>query len=97
MGATAGTHEAVAIAGDRIASVGTHAEARDRLGPAARTIDLGGATVLPGFIDAHNHLILLGHWLGQVDLPRPSGPWRIVDATRRGTHRARHTWIEARG
>ena len=43
----------VVVRGDRIVSVGTAAA------PAgARVIDLGDATILPGFIDAHTHLTL---------------------------------------
>ena len=43
----------VVVRGDRIVSVGTAAA------PAgARVIDLGEATLLPGFIDAHTHLTL---------------------------------------
>jgi imidazolonepropionase-like amidohydrolase len=41
----------IVVRGDRIVSVGT-AEAP----PGARVIDLGDATLLPGFIDAHTHL-----------------------------------------
>ncbi|NDL59236.1 amidohydrolase [Phytoactinopolyspora mesophila] len=36
--------------------------------PAARTIDLGGATVLPGFVDAHTHLTWTGVASQLVDL-----------------------------
>ena len=43
---------AVRIEGDRIAAVGERLE----LPPGARLIDLGGATLLPGFIDLHTHL-----------------------------------------
>jgi predicted amidohydrolase YtcJ len=35
---------------------------------AAHVIDLGGATVLPGFHDAHNHMTGFGMSLGEVDL-----------------------------
>ena len=48
--------EAVAIRGDRIVAVGDDREARDAAGPGAEEIDAGGHTVLPGFVDAHNHL-----------------------------------------
>ena len=42
---------AVAIENGRIAAIGGHDQAAD----AAETIDLGGLTLYPGFIDAHNH------------------------------------------
>jgi imidazolonepropionase-like amidohydrolase len=44
---------AVLIAGDRIVDVGP--AARIKVPAGARTIDLGGATILPGFINAHVH------------------------------------------
>lgn len=47
--------DAIAIRGDRIVATGTTAEVRTLVGPATRTVDLGGRIVLPGFIDAHTH------------------------------------------
>jgi urease alpha subunit len=47
---------AVAIRNGRIAEVG-HAQA---IGPCARTINLSGATVIPGLIDSHVHFIRCG-------------------------------------
>lgn len=47
--------EAVAIAGDRILAVGSNAEVNGLVGSGTRKIDLGGNTVVPGFIDAHTH------------------------------------------
>ncbi len=49
---------AVAVADGRIAAVAPAAEARS-LG-ADRVVDLGDATVLPGFVDAHVHLTTTG-------------------------------------
>lgn len=48
--------EALAIADGRILAVGTDALAEAH--PEAEVIDLGGRTLLPGFIDAHFHLSL---------------------------------------
>ena len=45
----------VVITGDRIVSVGTQSQVTIPAG--ARVIDLGDATLLPGFVDAHVHLI----------------------------------------
>src|SRR5690348_4661050 len=55
-----GVAQAVAVRGGRIAWVGTGAEAARRFPEPLRRIDLGGATVVPGIIDAHGHLASLG-------------------------------------
>ena len=47
--------QAIAISGDRIAQVGDNARIRALAGRGTRLIDLGGKTVVPGFIDAHSH------------------------------------------
>ena len=49
------TAEAVAIAGDRILAVGTNSAILDLATSGTKKIDLGGNTVVPGFIDAHTH------------------------------------------
>ena len=51
----------------RILAVGDAAELAARY-PAAERIDAGGATVVPGLIDAHAHLVDLGQALMQADL-----------------------------
>src|SRR6267143_3412713 len=48
--------EAVAIAGDRIAAVGSSAELSALAAPSTRRVDLRGRTVIPGLIDAHAHM-----------------------------------------
>ena len=52
--------EALALAGAQIAAVGRNKEIQALVGPETETIDLQGRTVLPGFIDAHTHLISTG-------------------------------------
>ena len=49
--------DSVRIVGDRFAEVGT---SRLATGRCTRTIDLEGRTVVPGLIDNHNHIVLLG-------------------------------------
>jgi predicted amidohydrolase YtcJ len=57
----------VAIAGGRISSVGPDPAAS----AAAEVLDLHGATVLPGFHDAHNHMAWFGMSLTEIDLRYP--------------------------
>ncbi len=59
--------DAVAVTGDRITWVGEERDAGDHIGSATRVIDARGATVLPGFVDAHNH-VRLGSDPGAVQL-----------------------------
>jgi imidazolonepropionase-like amidohydrolase len=49
---------AVLIENGRIKEVGAPVLLQGHLPPGAKTIDLGGATLLPGLIDAHTHLLL---------------------------------------
>jgi hypothetical protein len=47
--------EAIAIAGDRILAVGSNADIDALAVAGTKKIDLGGSTVVPGFIDGHCH------------------------------------------
>ncbi|MGH7452736.1 MAG: amidohydrolase [bacterium] len=46
---------ALAIVGDRLAFVGSNHAAQAWIGDKTQVIDLGGKTVVPGFIDSHYH------------------------------------------
>ena len=60
--------EAVSIAGDRLAAVGSNDEVRAGLTADARIVDAQGAMVTPGFIDSHVHFITGGSALRSVQL-----------------------------
>jgi len=63
---------AVAITGGRIEAVAASpAEVSAAQVHAAQVVDLGGATVAPGFNDAHNHMTGFGMSLAEVDLRSP--------------------------
>lgn len=49
--------EAIAIRGERILAVGSEADVRAAAGSGATVVDLNGKTMLPGFIDAHSHVV----------------------------------------
>lgn len=68
---SAGWHpdaEAVAVRGDRIVFVGSLRDAERFRGPATKTIDLAGATLVPGLVDSHTHVAELGSNLARVNL-----------------------------
>jgi hypothetical protein len=59
---------AVAVAGGRIAGVGDDPSQLAEGVRVGNVIDLKGATLIPGFHDAHNHMIAFGLSLTEVDL-----------------------------
>ena len=52
--------EAVAEAGGRILAVGRRSDVMKLRGPATQMVDLGGRTLVPGFVDAHGHVLMGG-------------------------------------
>lgn len=60
--------EAIALASDRIALVGSTAEVEARVAKTTRVIDAKGAMITPGFIDAHVHFNDGGFALASVKL-----------------------------
>ncbi len=54
------TVQAIALAGDRIAALGSNQEMANLKGPKTEVIDLKGRFLLPGFIDTHAHLLDTG-------------------------------------
>ena len=89
--------DAVAIGGDRISWVGDDEDAAAMIGPDTEVIDAGGATVLPGFIDSHNHVRLGSNPL-EVDLAGAQTLDEVKGRVR--AHADAHpeyTWIEGSG
>jgi len=90
--------QAVAIKDGKIIQVGTNNEIRSLVGKKTKIIDLHEKTVVPGFIDAHAHLITLGHTLPWLDLRGVSSITEIqrkLKAKVQETERKR--WILGRG
>jgi len=54
------TAEAVAVKDGKILAVGTRTDVLKHKGTATNMVDLGGKTLLPGFIDAHGHVFNTG-------------------------------------
>ena len=60
--------DAVAVAGSRIAAVGSSAEVMKTVSQATRVVDAKGQMLVPGFIDAHVHFMSGGFGLTSVQL-----------------------------
>lgn len=89
--------EAVAVEGERIVAVGRDAEIEAQF-TAARTVDLKGKLVTPGFNDAHIHFLQGGRALMLVNL---NGAKSLAEAKQRVAARVGEvqpgTWILGRG
>jgi len=80
---TVRTDQGILVRGDRIEAVGPWADLSRRAPADARRVDLSGATVLPGLIDAHTHLLLQGDITAadyDEQLLKESIPYRILRA-----------------
>ncbi|MDQ6872107.1 MAG: amidohydrolase family protein [Gemmatimonadota bacterium] len=78
------TDVAVIVEGDHIVAVGPRSQIESRIPPGAQTIDLGSATILPGLIDNHTHVLLQGDVTSadyDDQLLKESIPYRAIRAT----------------
>lgn len=62
------TAEAVAVEGNKIIYVGDAAGAQALVGDGTEVFDLGGNTLLPGFVSGHDHIVASGWTTRGVDL-----------------------------
>jgi predicted amidohydrolase YtcJ len=73
MAAEAGPADGMLIRDGRIADIGP-AEAVRAAAPGAEVVRLGGATVIPGMIDAHCHVADIGYLAAVADCSQPAAP-----------------------
>lgn len=68
------TAEAVAVRGGRILAVGTRQQVEATRGPGTRMVNLEGRALLPGFVDPHGHVVMVGiQAVGANMLAAPDG------------------------
>jgi len=89
---------AIAVRGGRIVFVGSDAEAKVLSGPGTTVIDLHGQTVIPGFTDAHAHLLGLGTSLQRVNLAGSASYEEVISRVQTFAKNSRPgQWILGRG
>jgi predicted amidohydrolase YtcJ len=90
--------EALAVRDRRIQATGTNAEIAALIGPGTRIVELAGRTVVPGFEDAHAHLLGVGFARLDLDL---TGTVSYAEVVERVAEAARQRkpgeWIRGRG
>jgi predicted amidohydrolase YtcJ len=90
--------EAVAIQQGELVAVGSNDEIQHLATGRTRVDDLGGATVLPGMIDAHNHMLSTGVGLSQIQLYDCRSIPEILDRVAAAVASARPgEWILGKG
>ena len=89
---------ALAVRGGRVIYVGSDAEARVLASSSTRLIDLHGATVVPGVIDAHAHLLGLGNMLKSANVAGSTSYQEVIDRVKaRAKDVKPGAWIRGRG
>lgn len=89
--------DAIVVEGERITYIGPTSKAQRRAPQGARRVDLRGATVIPGFSDAHAHLSGIGFRELEFDL---EGTMSLAELQHKLAARAASTaapWITGRG
>ncbi len=89
---------ALAVRGGRVLFVGSDVEARTLANASTSVIDLHGATVLPGFVDAHAHLLGLGNMLRRVNVAGSTSYDEVIDRVKAWSKDVKPgEWILGRG
>jgi predicted amidohydrolase YtcJ len=90
--------QGVAIKDGKFLWVGTNDEVKQALGKKTQVRDLKGMTVVPGFIESHNHTLMFGLGLKAIDLTRASSIEEILALIReRAGQQKEGTWITGVG
>jgi len=92
------TVEAVAVKGDTIQFAGSWADAQQYLGEQTQVIDLAGATMTPGFIESHGHIMGVGYNEMNLDLMSVRSYDELVEKVKEAVAKAEPgEWILGRG
>ena len=90
--------EVLIVDGDRIAAVGQRALLASAAEAATEIIDLQGATLVPGFIDAHNHLSISALHPRWISVAGITDAAELVDAIREQAAREPDVaWVRGQG
>jgi predicted amidohydrolase YtcJ len=90
--------QAIAVRGDKVAAIGSNADAAKWIGAQTKVIDLHGQLAIPGFIEGHGHFTGIGEYRLGLDL-REARTWdQIVAQVARAAQQAKPgEWIVGRG
>jgi len=85
--------DAVVTGNDKILFVGSYEKAKEFIDKNTEIIDLQNRLVLPGFIDAHAHIVMGGEYLLGVDLTQAKSPNDFKESLQNFIGENRDKWI----
>jgi predicted amidohydrolase YtcJ len=93
--------DSLVVEGDRLGGVGIREDAALRT-PGARRVDLEGAFVCPGLVDAHAHILGYGRGRSRIDLTGARSLHEALGRVERGVAsrqegRGKSLWVRGRG
>jgi hypothetical protein len=90
--------EAIAVKKDRVAFMGSNADAKKLAGEETRVVDLGGKTVVPGLTDSHCHIFGIGEREMTLNLEGTNTREDfLANVKERVSQTGRGKWITGRG
>jgi predicted amidohydrolase YtcJ len=90
--------QGVAVKDGRILWVGTNEGVKQAVGRGTQVRDLKGMTLVPGFIESHNHTLMFGLGLSSIDLTQVSSIEEILRLVgERANKQKEGTWITGVG
>jgi predicted amidohydrolase YtcJ len=90
--------QGVAVKDGRILWVGTNEGVKQAVGRGTQVRDLKGMTVIPGFIESHNHTLMFGLGLSSIDLTKVGSIEEIIALVKeRAAKQKEGTWITGVG
>ena len=79
--------ESLAVRNGTILFIGPASDVKKHVGPATKTVDLAGKTLLPGFIDTHGHMVYFGKNLVDANLFGVTGIPDLVERMKKQVKR----------
>jgi predicted amidohydrolase YtcJ len=90
--------QGVAVKDGRVLWVGTNEGVKQAVGRGTQVRDLKGMTVIPGFIESHNHTLMFGLGLSSIDLTKVGSVEEIIALVKeRAAKQKEGTWITGVG
>ena len=85
--------EAIVVEGNKILFTGTNEEVKSKINKNTEIINLNGKLMLPGFIDAHVHLINGGNYISGLNLRNAKSVSEFIEILKDYIKNKKNEWI----